>query len=62
MASCPFVNSKARNLPPILSKNIATAIVYGDEATVATLASNGPEGGNIFGGGPPKLIYFQDEN
>jgi len=46
----------------MLSKNIATAIVYGDEAIVATLASNGPEGGNIFGGGPPKLIYFQDKN
>jgi hypothetical protein len=46
----------------MLSKNIARAIVYGDEATVATLASNGPEGGNIFGGGPPKLIYFPYKN
>lgn len=33
-------------------------IVYGDDATAVKCASNGPDGGAAFGGGPPKLIYL----
>jgi len=37
-------------------RKMANAMVYGDDATVVRVASKGPEGGGITGGGPPKLI------
>jgi len=42
----------------MFKRKIAAAIVYGDDANVVRLASNGPDGAGIGGGGPPKLIYL----
>jgi hypothetical protein len=38
---------------------MAAAILYGDEEIVVSVASNGPDGIAMTGGGPPKLIYLE---
>lgn len=55
--SCFLEISIGRNRPPMLIRNIAAANVYGDDANFVIASSNGPDGGTIEGGGPPKLIY-----
>ena len=41
---------------------MARPIVYGEDAIAVKCASNGPDGGSAFGGGPPKLIYLDRRN
>jgi hypothetical protein len=54
--SCSFEISMGRKRPPKLIKKIATASEYGELAIFVKVASKGPLGGGIAGGGPEKLI------